>query len=220
MKINQLLTILGKQPYFTKQNLGLAISKEGEGLNYWIKKLTEEKLVIPLKKGFYISLPFKEKIANDPSLIEAYSVYLANRLRFPSYVSLEYVLAKESIIPETVFAVTSITLKSSRRYTSDQGIYIYRNIKKELFYGYRLTILGNTGLTARIAYPYKALFDLLYLKKFVSVSSIKDYLLESSRINWDALSREDKKNFIKMVKESNSVKMKKIVSILKKEKIL
>jgi len=213
MKINQILAILKQQPYFTKQNLGLALGKKGEDLNYWLKKLTREKLLTPLKKGFYISSFY-------PDQSENYWLYLANVLRFPSYVSQEYVLAKYGLIPESVFGITSITLKSSRRYLSKPMTFIYQNIKKELFYGYRLMIFGNTGLTVRIAYPFKALFDFLYLKKFISSKNLKAYLLEEGRINWEAFVKTDKRNFAKIIQDSSSRKMKAVLEILTKEKIL
>ena len=213
MKISQILAILKQQPYFTKQNLGLALDKEGEDLNYWLKKLTKEKLLTPLKKGFYISSFY-------PDQSENYWFYLANVLRFPSYVSLESVLAKYGLIPEAVFAITSITLKSSRRYLAKPMTFIYQNIKRELFYGYRLMIFGNTGLTVRIAYPFKALFDFLYLQKFNSRKNLKAYLLEEGRINWEALVGTEKRNFAKIIQDSGSRKMKAILEILTKEKIL
>lgn len=214
MQISQILKLLRQQPYFTKQNLSLALGKEGEGLNYWVKKLTKERLLIPIKKGFYFSSYYKD----EP--FDVYGIYLANILRFPSYVSLEYVLAKYNLIPESVFAITSVTLKSSRTYQSEVGTFIYRNIKRELFYGYQLLVLGKSGLTARIAYPYKALFDYLYLKKFASTNQISDYLREGGRINWDILKAEEKKQFIKAVKNSGSRKMAIILKTLKEEKII
>lgn len=220
MKINQLLTILKQLPYFTKQNLPLALNKEGEDLNYWIKKLTKERLLVPLKKGFYISPYYQETIIRDPKQSEIYWVYLANVLRAPSYVSLEYVLSKYNLIPEAVFAITSVTLKSSRKYSFQGGTFIYRNIKMELWGGYQLMVLRGTGITARIAYPYKALFDFLYLKKFSSEEEIRGYLLEEGRINWSVLTSADKKNFVKAVKDSSSKKMEIILKILRKEEIL
>lgn len=213
MKISQILAILKKQPYFTKQNLSLALGKEAEDLNYWLKKLTKEDLLTPLKNGFYISSYY-------PDQSEIYWFYLANRLRFPSYVSLETVLARNGLIPESVFSTTSITLKSSRRYLTKPMTFIYQNLKTELFYGYQLIVFGNTGLTAKVAYPYKALFDFLYLKKFNSQKSLKKYLLSDGRINWDAFSNQDKNNFAKIIKTSGSKKMATILAVLKKEKIL
>lgn len=214
MKISQIFKLLKKQRYFTKQNLSLALDKEGEDLNYWIKKLTKEKLLIPIKKGFYFSSYYKDES------IDIYGVYLANVLRFPSYVSLEYVLAKYNLIPESVFTITSVTLKSSRTYESEVGTFIYQNIKKELFNGYQRISLGKSGLTVKIAYFYKALFDFLYLKKFSSAKQMGNYLKGGGRINWQALENQDKKNLIKALKNSSSKKMVTILKILQKEQIL
>lgn len=213
MEINQILTILQQQPYFTKQNLGLALGKQSDDLNYWLKKLIREKLLLALKKGFYIS-PYYSDQSED------YWLYLANVLRLPSYVSLEYVLAKEGLIPEAIFGITSITLKSSRRYLAKPMTFIYRNIKRELFYGYEMTAFGKIGLTVRLASPAKALFDFLYLKKFESVKNLKAYLLKEGRINWQVLKQTDKINFAKIIQTSNSRKMAMVRQILIKEKIL
>ncbi len=133
MKINQILDILKQAPYLTKSNLALPLGKEGDDLNYWIKKLIREKLLTPLKKGFYVSSYYQDTMIRDPEEKEAYWVYLANVLRCPSYVSLEYVLSKYNVIPETVSSITSVTLKSPRIYRSEKAAFIYRNIKRDLF---------------------------------------------------------------------------------------
>lgn len=221
MEINQVLTILRELPYFTKQNLALALGKEDEDLNYWIKKLSKQKLILPLKKGFYISTPYKDKTEIVPSEYEKYWIYLANSLRSPSYVSLEYVLSKYNVIPEAVFAITSVTLKSSRKYMSEAGTFIYQSIKDKLFYGgYQLMVFGNTGITVKIAYLYKALFDFLYLKSFTSNEDLRNYLLNEGRLNWNVLTVEDKNKFIEISEKSGSAKMVNIVKILKKGVIL
>jgi len=218
MDILKLNNILKQAPYLTKQNLALALNKEGENLNYWIKKLTKEKLLIGLKKGFYTSSYYLDLISQEPKNREIYFEYLANVLRFPSYVSLEYVLSTSGLLPETAFAITSITLKTSRVYKSEIGTFIYRNIKGSLFFHY--CIKDFNGKKVRIAGPAKALFDFLYLKKFILPAKLKEYLLSEGRINWEALSTEDKTEFIKLVELSGSGKMRLIVTLLKKEKIL
>lgn len=216
MIIGQIISTIKQLPYFTKQNLGVALRREGEDLNYWIKKLVREELVVPLKKGFYISPLYKDTAIKTPQESELYWVYLANKLREPSYVSLEYVLSKYNIIPETAFALTSITLKSPRTYKTNQATFIYRNIKRDLFSDYQLLVFGNTGLKVMIAYPYKALFDFLYLKPFTVKEEMRDFLLKSGRINWDALSKNYKDKFIEIINKSKSKKMQTIGSILKK----
>mgnify|MGYP001594647691 CR=1 FL=1 len=206
MRINELLALLNRLPYFTKQNLSLSLGKEGENLNYWIKKLIRDGFIIQIKKGFYIPSFYKAKG-------ESYFASIANIARYPSYVSLEYALAKYGLIPESVFAITSVTTKSSRVYRSRVATFIYRSIKEDLFFGY-----SKEG--PKIAYPYKALFDFLYLKKFTSEAQMKDYLKEAGRINWDGLSSDGKDSFAKIIKDSNSKKMQKILSICKKEGLL
>lgn len=220
MQINRILNILKQAPYLTKSNLALPLGKEGDDLNYWIKKLTNEKLLTPLKKGFYISSYYQDTMIRNPEQAESYWVYLANVLRSPSYVSLEYVLSKYNVIPETISSITSITLKSPRIYRSEKAAFVYRNIKRDFFYGYRFLVFGNSGLTAKIAYLYKAIFDFLYLKPFGSEQEMQTYLLETGRFNWDVLTELDKRKFLEVVKISNSTKMKTIASILKRDKLI
>ncbi len=218
MDIIKLNDILRQMPYFTKQNLALALNKEGENLNYWIKKLIKERRLVVLKKGFFISSYFLDLTSQNPSEKEAYFEYLANILYFPSYVSLEYVLSNNGIIPESVFAMTSITHKTTRTYKTQVGAFIFRNIKESLFNNYQTKDFD--GKKVNIASVAKALFDFLYLKNMGSPTETEKYLLNQGRINWEAMSNRDKIEFIKLVKTSGSKKMEIIVSLLKKEQIL
>ena len=218
MEINALINTLKQSPYYTKQNLSLALSKDGADLDYWIKKLLKEKILISLKKGFYISSYYRDLVNQNPEESSGYLEYLANILRWPSYVSLEYVLAKFEIIPETAFVLTSVTPKSPRVFSSEVTVFNYRNIKKELFFGYQVNNFRDKKV--KVASKAKALFDYLYLKRTSVINNMKDYLLQDARINWSILSREDKDEFKSAVKISSSSKMEMIANILKKEGIL
>lgn len=215
MRLNN---ILRQAPYLTKQNLALILGKEGENLNYWIKKLTKEKLLIRLKNGLYTSSYYMDLNTQEPKNRETYLEYLANIIRFPSYVSLEYVLSACGLLPESAFAITSVTTKTPRVYTSEVGTFIYRNIKEALFSHYYFKDFN--GKKVRVAHPAKALFDFLYLKKFIPFAGAEEYLLREGRINWEALSAADKIEFMALVERSGSGKMRLIVTLLKKEKIL
>ncbi len=219
----QLISTLAEVPCFKKQNLGVALGKEGEDLNYWIKKLTREQYLIPLKKGFYISKPYQDGFIRDPEQSELYWLYIANTLRSPSYVSLEYVLSKYNLIPESTYAITSVTRKSSRIYNTEKVSFIYRSLKEDFFNyysGYRLLIFGTTGLSVKIAYPFKALFDFLYFKEFKSTEDMRDYLFDTGRIQWDALGSAEKDKLKKALTDSQSAKMQQIGEILRREGIL
>lgn len=220
MRTLQLISTLGKVPFFTKQNLGVALEKEGEDLNYWIKKLTREQFLLPLKKGFYTSKPYQDGFIRDPEQSELYWLYIANTLRSPSYVSLEYMLSKYNIIPESATAITSVTRKSSRTYATEKVTFIYRSLKIGYYFGYRFLVLGTTGLTVRLAYPFKALFDFLYFKKFNSTAQIREYLLETGRIQWDVLDTQQKSELKKALGYSQSAKLQRIGNILQRQGIL
>lgn len=81
---------------------------------------------------------------------------LANHIYMPSYVSLETILSREGIIPESVYTITSITTKATREFIDNGIAYSYSRIKKEAYTGYYL----ENG--AQIATPEKALVDYLY----------------------------------------------------------
>lgn len=217
MKINILLPIIEQSPYLTKQNLSLALRKEGDALNYWVKKLIGNKAFIPLKKGFYVSSYYRDIISQTPKDRELYGEYLANILRYPSYVSLEYVLAKYNFIPEAPFAVTCVTVKSPRVYSSSFGDFIYRSVKENLFFGWE--IKDFRGKEVRVASLPKALFDFLYLKK-LPIGQWQNYLLTEGRFNWKILSRKEKTKFVRFAKNSGDKKMVEILNILRQGKIL
>ena len=212
--LNYLIRILSKQPYYTKQNLALALGRENYSLDYWIKKLIRENILIQLKKGFYISSFFLEE-NNKKGSLDEYFFLLANILREPSYISLERVLSLAGLIPEQSFAITSITIKSTRIYKTKTATFIYRSIKPSLFIGYKKTEKG-----IYLASPSKSLFDFLYLKKFKDNNDAVDYLTERGRINWGILTKDDKKEFDRYVDLSKSKKMTELLAILTREKLI
>ena len=173
--------ILAKSPYFSKQNLSLILGKDRDSLDYWIKTLLSDGRLIALKNGFYISRDYLTALSFDPDRREKYLACLANILRYPSYVSLEYVLSRNNVIPEAVSALTSVTSKSSRSFGTPLGLFTYRTLKESLFWGYDLT--DFQGNKVKIASRSKALFDFLYLRRFASPQAMNEYLTRGSRIN-------------------------------------
>lgn len=94
--------------------------------------------------------------------------FIANKIYGPSYISLSTALSYYGIIPETVYAITSITTKASREFSNSRGEFIYRKIKKEAFTGYSLEQIGREKVL--FADPHKALADYLYFVDLKKVS--------------------------------------------------
>jgi len=174
--------------YFNKSTISQYIDIKAESLSANINRWIKNGTLIQLKKGFYVTSNYYEKLQSKSLYLE----FIANKLRVPSYLSLEYVLQKYSILSEAVYSITSITSKSGRVYTNDLGQFIYRNIKDELFTGFN--ILENNGFGVKEASKAKALFDWLYLKLFRS-KEINIEILESFRLNIDSFKQKDFKEF-------------------------
>ena len=202
-------------PYFNKLTLEEIIGRKKESLNYWVKKLLRQGEIISLKKGLYVSKLYLLSLEKNPGLKEAYLEYLANILRYPSYISLEYALAKYGLIPEGIYSVTSVTVKSSRVYKNSLGNFIYRKINPRLFFGF---INGEfEDKKIRVASPAKALFDFLYFKSFPLSRGAQEEFLKDLRINWGVLTKKDWQEFKEIVRRANSRKMKAVLTLLKKK---
>ncbi|HPW18461.1 MAG TPA: hypothetical protein PLP83_08800 [Candidatus Aminicenantes bacterium] len=118
-------------------------------LNEWQDKGYIRKVI----KGFYI---FADRDLDEWALFE-----IANRIYKPSYVSLESALAYHQLIPESAYAVTSVSTRRTYRFVSGVAGFRYRTVRPDLFFGYDLTSKGSRK--AKIARPEKAVLDLLYL---------------------------------------------------------
>lgn len=81
---------------------------------------------------------------------------IANKVYRPSYISLDSAMSRYGIIPETVYAITSVTTKATREFTDSQATYKYYKIKKSTFTAY------HTEDDILIADPEKAVVDYLY----------------------------------------------------------
>lgn len=108
---------------------------------------------------------------------------IANRLYFPSYISLDTALSYYSLIPETVYTISSVTPKPTREFVVDNWAFDYRRIKSQAFTGYIPQKIH--GEIIYIATPEKAVADFLYfvsLGKRKSNDRLKLDRVDSSRL--------------------------------------
>jgi predicted transcriptional regulator of viral defense system len=150
------------------------------------KKSASMFILNNVKKGLFLKLRNNLYLLKDsrPS-----HYFIANKLYEPSYVSLETALSRYGIIPETVYAITSITTKGTREYDTPIGSFMYQRVKKQAYTGYGLKEID--GRKAFIAEPEKALADHLY---FVD---LKKKLL-NDRLNLKNINKSKLIAFIKL----------------------
>jgi hypothetical protein len=82
---------------------------------------------------------------------------LANHLYRPSYLSGLWALGYYDLIPERVIWLTSVTPRVPRRFENPFGVFDYRNLKRDAFFGYLTVQYGREDVM--VAEPEKALLD-------------------------------------------------------------
>lgn len=138
---------------------------------------TNKGLLIRLRQGYYTFPEYK----SQPD----YTLYFANRIYRPSYISLHTALAFYGLIPEAVVQVTSVTSLKTASFENEFAAYDYRTVQQELIFGYVQKPMAD-GKTLLLAQPEKALLDLLYLYPFYT--SEQD--MEELRLDEDFLAEE------------------------------
>lgn len=189
MNREQALEIISKMPFFKTSQLE-AVFPDIK-INSLYRKMTRWKKsdkIIELKNGCYTSKKYLERNISDDMFI----VYLANMLRYPSYVSGAYVLQMKGILTDITYPITSVTTKSTRAYSNKIGEFIYNSISPKLYNGYEKKYFKNNPVY--IATTAKALFDYLYIKYFKSGIDFEE-ILERERLNLENLSKKDTGEF-------------------------
>ncbi len=156
MRYTECLQIVGDNPLFETTLLAAGTVSPYQAqrrLTDWAKA----GKVVPLRRGIYALPKVKRKIEPHPFLV-------ANRLVAGSYVSLEMALRYYNLIPEHVTMVTSVTTGRPREYENEFGRFYYRHTQPGYFFGVEYRFMVGRQY-AYIAYPEKALLDLIYLRK-------------------------------------------------------
>ena len=131
---------------------------------------TKKGLLIRLRQGYYTFPEYKAK--------PDFSLYFANRIYRPSFISLHTALAFYGMIPEAVVQITSVTSIKTINFTNDFGEYVYKSMREDLMFGYDIKPIAD-GRTLQIARPEKALLDLFYLYPFYgSARELEDLRLD------------------------------------------
>ena len=145
--------------------------------------------ILQIKRGLYV---FPDALPPD--------VYIANKLYSPSYISMEFALSYHGVIPETVYEITSVTTKATRRFEKLKKNFSYHKIKKTAYTGYE--IQKQHGASFYIADAEKAFVDTNYLR-------LKNKQKPISRFN------KDKINYAKALKYAFLFGNSKLISVIK-----
>ena len=152
MNFDSLLKLTGTMPCFDLPLLVQAFDDRREVIRVQLSRWMKQGKVIGLRRGLY-TLAEMYRRAPLPLTPAA----LAGELYRPSYLSGLWALGFHDFIPERVVWLTSVTARPPRRFENPFGVFDYRNIKQECFFGYRTASHGGANIL--VAEPEKALLD-------------------------------------------------------------
>ena len=185
MDIQAALRGLSNQP-LTHQLL-VSLLEDYKRPNDKILSLKADGLIEPVKKGLYVA--GRSLGSERPE-----SALIANHILGPSYLSMESALAHYGLIPERVFAVTSMTTKASRKFQTSIGLYSYTNLPLP-YYAFGLaTVSLSKDQQAIMAIPEKALCDKIATTAGITLrsqSSARDYVFGNLRMEEGDLAKFD-----------------------------
>lgn len=199
--------------YLTRQNLKLLLGSNRRTLDYRISSFIKKGILARLKKGFYVNLEYLNKSTGKRQLLE----YLGQTMVYPSYVSGEYVLAEKGFLAESVYGLTYVTTKKTRRIVTDQGAFIYKRIQSDLFFGFETRKVDEYSYN--VATIPKALFDMIYLTLRKTKEEREAYLMDS-RFNWGSLAKRDILEFKQIIAKTKIKKMQEVYLFLKKKGVM
>ena len=197
MKYIELLENL-KDPIFSVQDLRLSGNKV---IPSQFSSSVKKGWIIKLKNGLYLLDSKKDLVIPEN---------IAFRVYEPSYISLEWALQVYGLIPEIVYNVTSVTAKTTRKFKNTFGLFSYKNIRPNLFWGYKKE--EKNGQAYLLAEPEKALLDYVYLNR--SKLGTDDAVREL-RLNREELKTLDWKKLEKYLKVFNNKKTSEIIKKIK-----
>jgi predicted transcriptional regulator of viral defense system len=158
-----------------------------------ITRWQKRGLIIKLRQGYYAFPEYKN--SSDISL------YIANKLYQPSYISLHTALSFYGIIPEMVPSMTSVSTLKTAAFKNPFGEYVYKRIKEDLFFGFDLKTLSNSR-AMKLATPEKAILDLIYLYPFYNT------IQEMQELRFDEDFMQEELNTDRLVEFADSFRCK------------
>lgn len=174
-----------------------------------INRDVKQGKLFPLVKGVY---------ETDPN---AFAPYLAQFIYGPSYISFDYILHYQGLIPEAIYhTVTCATYnkKKIKTYTNKFGTFIYRDVPSAVF-SLGVLVINTGGYSYQVATPEKALCDKLYsITPIKTVRDLEVLLFEDLRIDEDKFNELNKEELLELAPLYHSTNLNLLAKFIKGEK--
>ena len=129
MNFGAVVKLVGAMPCFDLALLAQAFDDRRAALRVQLSRWMKHGKVIGLRRGMYTLSETYRRVPLTPAV-------LANQLYRPSCLSGLWALGHYDLIPERVVRFTSVTPRVPRRFENPFGVFDYRNIKQDCFFGF------------------------------------------------------------------------------------
>lgn len=174
-----------------------------------IARDVRDSKLFPIVRGYY---------ETDPN---AHGSRLAQFIYGPSYLSFDYVLYEQALIPEAVyntFTCATYNKKKIKTYTNKFGTFIYRDVPSAVF-SLGVVAVQDGDYVYQIATAEKALCDKLYtISPVKSVKNLCRLLFEDLRIDEDKFNELNKEELLELAPLYRSTNLNLLEKLIKGEK--
>ena len=164
--------------------------------------------LFPLVKGLY---------ETDPN---ADGAKLAQYIYGPSYVSFDYVLYKNGLIPEAVYktyACATFNKKKIKTYTNHFGTFVYRDVPKDVF-PMGIQVYQEGEYTFWVATSEKALCDKLYaLPPVRTIKAFRTLLFVDLRLDETEFARLNQEDLLELAPLYHASNLQWLTKLIKGE---
>jgi predicted transcriptional regulator of viral defense system len=150
MDYSGLVALTGRVPFFDLPLLVQAFNDRRQSVRVQISRWIRQGKVVALRRGMYTLADAYRKVPVVPAV-------LSNAMYRPSYLSGLWALGFHDLIPDRVVWNTAVSPRVPRRFENLFGVFEYRTLKQEFFFGYKAAAYG--GQEILVAEPEKALLD-------------------------------------------------------------
>lgn len=134
--------------YYTYADIRKIAGLNDASLRVTLARLWKNQEITRLCRGYYTL---------DPAKVDYEQ--LACEIYAPSYLSLEWVLARAGVLSQQPTHLTLVTQNRAKKIMAGDKQITYQHLKPEMWWGYEI----QSGVN--MATPEKALLDLIYLSK-------------------------------------------------------
>jgi hypothetical protein len=194
---------------FTRREAACWINSGGGArLDALLKRAVAHGEVLRIVRGIYCMADRYSRRRINP-------FELAQRIRGPSYVSLESALSHHGWIPEAVQAITSASLERSRTFETPIGLFSFTCVPQSHLYTEVSRIEEDSGGAFLLASPLKALADYVYAhrRRWVSLAPV----LEDLRVDENAMADLKAESFDALMNHYRTDRVTRFLTGLRKD---